>query len=205
MKRDLIDRKNAIREGLEQMTFLERIGKLIHTTSEVKAWFADFMDALPSADVPVINVGDTISRRAAIDALYGITAQKNFIPLDSAVFNINKLPSVEPDSYGHYPKMEQTVPPADPQMSQVAREIAQIIINERTMRELLKPQRWIPVTERLPEVGKFVLVTDPYLNDVDIMCKAEDSGWEDRYQNWSSFECVSAWCELPEPYKGGAE
>lgn len=39
---------------------------------------------------------DLISRQDAIDALYGITAYKNQIPLFSAVFNIEKLPSVEP-------------------------------------------------------------------------------------------------------------
>ena len=38
---------------------------------------------------------DIISRQDAIDALYGITAHKNFIPLDSAIFNIKKLPSAD--------------------------------------------------------------------------------------------------------------
>ena len=40
---------------------------------------------------------DTISRQAAIDALLGITAMRNTIPLDSAIFNIKKLPSVQPE------------------------------------------------------------------------------------------------------------
>lgn len=40
---------------------------------------------------------DLISRQAAIDALLGITAMRNTIPLDSAIFNIKKLPSAEPD------------------------------------------------------------------------------------------------------------
>ena len=39
---------------------------------------------------------DTIYRHAAIDALLGITAIRNTIPLDSAIFNIKKLPSAEP-------------------------------------------------------------------------------------------------------------
>lgn len=40
-------------------------------------------------------VGDLISRQAAIDALLGITAMRNTIPLDSAIFNIKKLPSAQ--------------------------------------------------------------------------------------------------------------
>lgn len=40
---------------------------------------------------------DLISRQAAIDALLGITAMRNTIPLDSAIFNIKKLPSAQPE------------------------------------------------------------------------------------------------------------
>ena len=46
---------------------------------------------------------DLISRQAAIDALLGITAMRNTIPLDSAIFNIKKLPSVQPERpRGHW-------------------------------------------------------------------------------------------------------
>ena len=41
--------------------------------------------------------GDCISRQQAIDALLGITAMRNTIPLDSAIFNIKKLPSAQPE------------------------------------------------------------------------------------------------------------
>lgn len=56
------------------------------------------LKGLPSAepDVPDTSVGDMISRQAAIDALLGITAIRNTIPLDSAIFNIKKLPAAEP-------------------------------------------------------------------------------------------------------------
>ena len=40
---------------------------------------------------------DLISRQAVIDALLGITEMRNTIPLDSAIFNINKLPSAQPE------------------------------------------------------------------------------------------------------------
>ena len=38
---------------------------------------------------------DTISRQDAIDALLGITAMKNTIPLDSAIFNIKRIPAAD--------------------------------------------------------------------------------------------------------------
>lgn len=63
--------------------------------------------------------------------------------------------------------------------------------------------RWIPVEERLPEVGKFVLVTDMYLDDVTIA--RFDGAWEDQHGNWSSFGCVTAWMPLPERYRGGED
>lgn len=40
-------------------------------------------------------MGDYISRQAAIDAILGITPMRNTIPLDSAIFNIKKLPSAD--------------------------------------------------------------------------------------------------------------
>lgn len=41
------------------------------------------------------SMDDLISRQATIDALLGITAMRNTIPLDSAIFNIKKLPSAQ--------------------------------------------------------------------------------------------------------------
>ena len=59
---------------------------------------------------------------------------------------------------------------------------------------------WIPVTERLPEVGESVLICDAY---GDICCGHRTrSGYyfpdfcEDKIKD------VRAWAELPEPYKG---
>ena len=42
-------------------------------------------------------MSDLIDRQAAIDALLGITAMRNTIPLDSAIFNIKKVPSAQPE------------------------------------------------------------------------------------------------------------
>lgn len=49
------------------------------------------------AKLKASQTGDTISRQAAIDTLYGITSYKDTIPLFSAVFNIEKLPSAQPE------------------------------------------------------------------------------------------------------------
>lgn len=101
-------------------------------------------------------MNDPIERQAAIDALYGITAYKNQIPLFSAVFNIEKLPSA---------------------------------------------QRWIPVTERLPEKHSSAIVTDfgyvtfAYTNNLD--------EWMDYDGN--RLKNVTAWMPLPEPYRKEAD
>lgn len=43
------------------------------------------------------NTNDLIRRGDAINAILGITAMRNTIPLDSAIFNIKKLPSAQPE------------------------------------------------------------------------------------------------------------
>lgn len=44
-----------------------------------------------------------IEKQQAIDALLGITAMRNTIPLGSAIFNIKKLPSAQPErKTGHW-------------------------------------------------------------------------------------------------------
>lgn len=62
---------------------------------------------------------------------------------------------------------------------------------------------WIPVTERLPEVGKSVLICDAY-GDICLGHRANYGYYfpdfcGDRVKN------VTAWCNLPEPYKGVTE
>jgi len=66
--------------------------------------------------------------------------------------------------------------------------------------EALKEPHWILVTERLPEVGKNVLLS--YFDEITI-------GWLNNGGLWSIYDgwkCVnadeiSAWMPLPEPYK----
>ena len=70
--------------------------------------------------------------------------------------------------------------------------------------EALERQRWIPVTERLPEIDKEVLVTDGELCRGCSLFEPQDNEdglyqWEDNYGHWYEFETWVAWMPLPEP------
>lgn len=64
-------------------------------------------------------------------------------------------------------------------------------------------QRWIPCSERLPEAGQDVMISVGGMYSAE-GCLRDDGDW---YQfRWSAIipnDRVTAWCELPEPYKGG--
>ena len=71
-------------------------------------------------------------------------------------------------------------------------------------------QRWIHVTERLPEIDKEVLVTDGELCWVCSLFESPDIEdglyqWEDNYGHWYEFETWVAWMPLPEIYQEGGE
>ena len=71
-------------------------------------------------------------------------------------------------------------------------------------------QQWIPVSERLPEVDVFVLVTLQHFNgETDVIIAKVVKGyfsneleWESDNGEWTwGVECGFAWMPLPEPYK----
>ena len=69
---------------------------------------------------------------------------------------------------------------------------------------------WIPVSERLPEIDKEVLVTDGELCWVCSLFESPDIEdglyqWEDNYGHWNEFETWVAWMPLPEIYQEGGE
>lgn len=71
------------------------------------------------------------------------------------------------------------------------------------------PDSWIPVTERLPEIGELVLVCYMYgdgYKDQTMDFRAEDGNWwlDIAFDDPDPAECckVIAWMPLPEPWKG---
>ena len=65
--------------------------------------------------------------------------------------------------------------------------------------QALEKQRWIPVGEKLPEIGN---IEDYWVcTDKGYMCKAEWISWHWNYYNIPIGEKIIAWRELPEPYR----
>lgn len=62
-------------------------------------------------------------------------------------------------------------------------------------------QRWIPVSERLPEEGKVVLTQAKFKDDVKMAVSSRID-----YNYWTTWGTrdinIIAWMPLPEPYKG---
>lgn len=95
-------------------------------------------------------------------------------------------------------------------------EVFQRMINDAPTVSAEAVQRWIPVSEMLPERGKDVLVTRKYYgkddgNKDDIYveisaCYADGEEWHgysDEYKMNPRNHKVVAWMPLPEPYEGG--
>lgn len=73
---------------------------------------------------------------------------------------------------------------------------------QKEVEKRLMEMRWIPCSERLPEVGQDVLfsVRDLYVSEG---CLREDGDWSQfRWQAIQRKESVTAWMPLPEPWKG---
>lgn len=122
---------------------------------------------------------DCISRQTAIDAI------KKIHPVDTeydctlydkidVMYMLEDLPSVTP-SYNLEPYSERLWKNA----------------YERGKADA-EQTRWIPVSERLPEEGQKVLVTDIFESVTTAICFKENPFWR---------EMVVAWQPLPEPYK----
>ena len=73
---------------------------------------------------------------------------------------------------------------------------------QKEVEKRLMEMRWIPCSERLPEVGQDVLfsVRDLYVSEG---CLREDGDWSQfRWQAIQRKESVTAWMPLPEPWEG---
>ena len=67
-------------------------------------------------------------------------------------------------------------------------------------------RQWIPVSERMPENGQYVLFCDI---DEDIMLGYHVKGRPDTHfsqdGSWDDMKNVLAWMPLPKPYEGGKQ
>ena len=68
-----------------------------------------------------------------------------------------------------------------------------------------QPERWIPCSERLPEIGQSVLLSVGGMYSAE-GCLREDGDWAQfRWDAIQRKDMVGAWKPLPEPYKGEQE
>lgn len=61
-------------------------------------------------------------------------------------------------------------------------------------------QRWIPVSERLPEVGRSVLFSRRSMGTREGCLQADGKWWQYRWNEMLNADQVTAWMPLPEPY-----
>ncbi len=120
---------------------------------------------------------DLISRQAAIDLIH-----KTMYGFFDIVDNDSEEPMNEKDKL----------------LLEVNKEIS------NGTKELPSAERWIPVSERLPEDEVDVFVTDDsggYATvGIDCMFTKEESGERD----WLASQRITAWMPLPDPYKEGS-
>ena len=177
----------------------------------------------------------TIYLDDAIDALYGITAYKNFIPLDSAIFNIKKLPSADASLMQDRCKIDASSDLISRQDAISRIQKAYIDTQEgfdksavkinvgltkalHIMQDLPSAQQWIPVKWREPTEEESKYYT--YMAD----CEMPEDGqeilvtdgkyvWKDEctyddgfgLDSLEDWQNITAWMPLPEPWKGDEE
>lgn len=64
--------------------------------------------------------------------------------------------------------------------------------------------KWIPITERLPELGVSVLTYCPAILYIEIQSLEKHVGnlhWENQHGDWQDLEAVDLWMPLPQPPK----
>ena len=153
---------------------------------------------------------DLISRKAAIEAI----GQLN-IPEDMCVFEIlshiqlaiGTLPSAQPET--HDKRTETHACDLISRQAAIAfvdcgylRPPTELAWSDKDVVDMLKrlpsAQRWIPVSERLPEDGLYIVTTSKGQVQVHVF---SHNGNSEEY--W--MRCNKAWMPLPEAYKGEKE
>ena len=64
---------------------------------------------------------------------------------------------------------------------------------------------WIPCSERLPEVGRNVLLSVGGVYTAEGCLRADGDWCQFRWESLLRKDMVGAWMPMPEPYRGGEE
>ena len=204
---DLISRKQAI-DALKE--------KVFHNLSDEFYGAMQVLDELPSAQPKPCE--DAVSREAVlsmIDTYMNKSVELHYLPTSDGIKKlISILPIVTPklrketsdlisrqqaiDALRGY--LVEKRCPDDGTLT--CRLIENEVINK--LPTIQSEQRWIPVSERLPEEGKVVLTQAKFKDDVKMAVSSRID-----YNYWTTWGTrdinIIAWIPLPEPYKGEQE
>ena len=183
---DLISRQDAI-DVLGVFTQADALG---HTPKQI-------VEALPSAHPEIeerkeesaqnVPKEDLISRKAAIDAMGKAQWAKE---------RLMELPFAQPemnlDEWCTDCKEYDQERHCCPRWNRVIRQ---------TLKDAQPEPQWIPVSERLPEVGRSVLFSRRSMDTREGCLQADDKWWQYRWNEILNANQVTAWMPLPEPYR----
>jgi hypothetical protein len=160
------------------------------------SWYAAQIEKLPAAQPDHVADsgkkadGDCISRRAALDAITDELMPSTPLSAVIRVKNrLKELPSAQPEQV-----CVANVTLTDEQVKEVVEKAKNAVISVIE----LEPH-WIPVSERLPDDDKEVLLC---INNGELWLGWHNITWKTE-EFYFDKEQVIAWMPLPEPYKGG--
>lgn len=193
----LID-TDVLKEWVENWLYKDRyyhngrVGKTIPITE-----LYDLLEQIPTADVPDRKVGEWDMFDLISSAYYG---KGMYFKQDNDIV------------YSRYSCKHMTV-------DEAIREFVSLI-DDSDLPPVQPEQRWIPVTERLPEDEQEVLVTRHFLSDnqlkknaitesyyVEVASLTDDewTSYSDEYKIKRHLHKVIAWMPLPKPWKGESD